>query len=147
MNHTQTAVANGLRVNITVAGFDHAKYRQLSPPRPGLALGQVLEVEHATCFSNLYRLAAAAHGGIYHDAKIGCRRRLSWRRSSFRHLRSSARGAAVGRRRAAREEKGAGDEHGRSYVRLRVPQADFTQTTGQDALCMKRARSSSSTAS
>ena len=30
-----------------------------------------LEVEHATCFSNLYRLAALyVYGGIYHDAKI-----------------------------------------------------------------------------
>ena len=70
-NYTQTAAANGLRVNITVAGFDHAR-SIVSRVHPDLGwLWDRLEVEHATCFSNLYRLAALyVYGGIYHDAKI-----------------------------------------------------------------------------
>ena len=70
-NYTQTAAANGLRVNITVAGFDHAR-SIVSQVHPDLGwLWDRLEVEHATCFSNLYRLAALyVYGGIYHDAKI-----------------------------------------------------------------------------
>ena len=76
-NYTQTAAANGLRVNITVAGFDHAR-SIVSRVHPDLGwLWDRLEVEHATCFSNLYRLAALyVYGGIYPRwPRSGCRGR------------------------------------------------------------------------
>jgi hypothetical protein len=70
-NYTALSAEAGLRVRCTVYGFDAAR-EVVNRVHPDLGwLWDRLETEHATVFSNLFRLAALyIYGGIYHDAKI-----------------------------------------------------------------------------